>query len=159
MQTCTRTTLLPTVLFPEIYQNNNNNLLFKIPLRHSRVKSASVVLNEELYIIGGKSSTDNYYSKRTTEKITMAIRDACKTDAKAVGCKSDVGVADPPEPIYAHCAVNFDGKIWIIGGMTGESAEEKTSETVHTLEDGSWTEGPPLKIARYCLFVCRDLRP
>ena len=108
MQTCTRTTLLPTVLFPEIYQNNNNHLLFKIPLRHSRVKSASVVLNVELYIIGGKSSTDNYYSKRTTEKITMAIRDACKTDAKAVGCKSDVGVADPPgRDIHIECSKQF----------------------------------------------------
>ena len=101
----------------------------QINLRHSRVKSSSAVLEDTLHIIGGKSTADNFYSSRTTESITTAIRDECKMDTKADGCVTDIGVADPPVPIFAHCAVNFDETIWIIGGMVGEIGEEIASNS------------------------------
>ena len=98
-------------------------------MRHSRVKSSSAVLEDTLHIIGGKSTADNFYSSRTTESITIAIRDECKKDTKADGCVTDIGLADPPVPIFAHCAINFDNAIWIIGGMVGEIGEEIASSS------------------------------
>ena len=98
-------------------------------MRHRRVKSSSAVLGDTLHIIGGKSTADNFYSSRTTETITTTIRDKCREDTKADGCVTDIGVADPPVPIFAHCAVNFGETIWIIGGMVGEIGEEIASSS------------------------------
>jgi len=132
-------------IFPADADESDNVL---INLRHSRVKSSSAVLEDTLHIIGGKSTADNFYSSRTTESITTAIRDECKKDTKADGCVTDIGVADPPVPIFAHCAVNFDETIWIIGGMVGEIGEEIASSSVYKLEDGEWTGQEPLNEAR-----------
>ena len=109
--------------------NSKKCASLQINLRHSRVKSSSAVLEDTLYIIGGKSTEDHFYSSRTTETVTTAIRDECKTDTKADGCVTNIGVADPPVPIFAHCAVNFDNAIWIIGGMEGEIGEEAATNS------------------------------
>ena len=42
------------------------------------MKSASAVVDNTLYIVGGVSDESNYYSRLTTEKITKEILGKCK---------------------------------------------------------------------------------
>ena len=99
--------------------------------------------NDEMYIIGGKSSDDNIYSPYTIEKVTKSIRNECDINEKAVGCLTEA--IDLSVPIFAHCAVIFDGSIWVIGGDSGDGA----TATVYKFTDGALVDAEKnLKVAR-----------
>lgn len=101
------------------------------PLSKSRYQSASVVLNNELYCIGGKF--EGLSAMRSIERYSFS------TDRW-------IESAPFPQAAYGHVCCVFNGEIYVIGG----SADDKSSNAVmkYSTERSVWQEVKHLLVPR-----------
>ena len=106
-----------------------------VPLLFNRYQSSSVVLNNEIYCIGGKNDNGAFKSVE---------RFAFSTD-KWFECFKTL------EPICNHAAVVFNGEIYIIGGEIGGITVSQVLRYSNNL--GKWIKLADLKVPRKALAV------
>ena len=110
----------------EEYDPETDNWTMKEPLSEPRVTPASVVVDDLLYVIGGR---DENWEPLDTVEVYDPLLDSWDT------------LSPMPTARIGPVAVEHDGKIYVLGGSTESSGDAIETVEIYTIATDSWETG------------------